>query len=511
MSQPHSRIQVALNREKDPEILRQIALLVDSANLRLLTENARLRAKVAELSGSEEDIEQLEIQLLEDLLRQAMKDEQAPVGDTSEKPSKPPTEKARPPRPGHGPRAQQNLPVVEKRHELDEQDRKCSKCGKCLEEMGEQSEDSEVISVRRCNFVLERHTRQKYRCRCNANVVTAPGPEKLIEGGRYSVGFACTVAMWKYLDHLPLSRQVQMMGRESLEISSQTLWDQIDRLADVLMPCYTALGERMLKAPVLHVDETRWPLWDGRAKSSWCVWGMATPDATFYRILGSKSAKAGREVLKGFENILVADGYKVYDKLARDGPEHFRLARCWAHVKRKFDAIRENFPGSCAVVLELIGELYAIERLVPGPFPGDEEAQSLRRALRERGSRLVLEELRRRVLDLPDLLPRNELGKAVGYLLNYWDGLTLFLEDPRVPLDNNAAERALRGPVVGRKNHYGSRSKRGTQVAAVFYSLLETAKLCGVKPYEYLVEAAKRQLRDPADVFLPGQLDGGKH
>ena len=98
------------------------------------------------------------------------------------------------------------------------------------------------------------------------------------------------------------------------------------------------------------------------------------------------------------------------------------------------------------------------------------------------------------------------MGKAIKYMLNLWEGLTRFLEDPRVPLDNNGAERALRGVVVGRKNHYGSRSRRGTEVAALFYTLFETAKLSGIDPHAHVLEAAKRAIRKPGTVALRQDL-----
>ena len=104
------------------------------------------------------------------------------------------------------------------------------------------------------------------------------------------------------------------------------------------------------------------------------------------------------------------------------------------------------------------------------------------------------------------VLPRSKLDKAIAYMLKLWEGLTRFLDDPRIPLDNNAAERALRGVVVGRKNHYGSKSKRGTEVAALFYTIFETAKLSGVDPRAYVTLAAKRAIADHGTVTLPSDL-----
>lgn len=142
---------------------------------------------------------------------------------------------------------------------------------------------------------------------------------------------------------------------------------------------------------------------------------------------------------------------------------------------------------------------------MPGPFPGDAAAQALRQQLRHERSKPLLD----RIWHWATVqvgLPRSDFGKAVRYMLERWDGLTRFVDDPRVPLDNNAAERVLRGPVVGRKNHYGSRSLRGTQVAALFYTLCETAKLVGVDPRAYLLRALSTAIAQPGAVTLPDDL-----
>jgi transposase len=155
-------------------------------------------------------------------------------------------------------------------------------------------------------------------------------------------------------------------------------------------------------------------------------------------------------------------------------------------------------------------QLYTVERACPrldGALDDARRAEALRLGptLRAEQSAPLVAELRawahrRRAL------PESSLGKAIGYMLGLWPGLTRFLDDPRIPLDNNATERGLRGVVVGRKNHYGSRSKRGTDVAALFYSLIESAKLCGVEPKAYLLQAVRAALAAPGTVTLPQAL-----
>jgi hypothetical protein len=197
---------------------------------------------------------------------------------------------------------------------------------------------------------------------------------------------------------------------------------------------------------------------------------------------------------------LVVDGYAVYPLLAKS--KELRIAHCWAHADRKFKECTDP-PTQIAEIRALIAKLYEIERRVAGgPFPGDAAAQASRLRLRSGESAQVIQQIREWAFAQGGLR-RSAFGKAVRYLLKHWDGLTLFLEDPRIPLDNNAAERALRGVVVGRKNYYGNRSKRGAKVAAILYSLIETAKLRGVEPSQYLKKAAIAAIESPGRVLLP--------
>ena len=231
-----------------------------------------------------------------------------------------------------------------------------------------QTKDSDRVTTIKLTYQIEHHIRQKYRCACNGAVVTASGPAQVMPGGRYAPEFGVGVAVAKYADHLPLERQVRMMAREGLHVESQTLWDQLNAIARHLEPTYEALGRRALEASVINVDETRWAIMGSPKPAAGTVWGVHAPGVSFYRILPGKSAEEGREVLAEYSGIAVVDGFAVYEVLARDGPG-FTLAHCWAHTKRKYEEIATNWPTACAEIDELIGDLYAIERLVPGRFP----------------------------------------------------------------------------------------------------------------------------------------------
>lgn len=499
----------------DADTLRQVAVLLERENQRLHDRLQRLTAELASLRGQDAAAAQIHLEFLRELLAQR---ERALFGDSSEKRPRPEATTA-PPSPalsrGHGPKAQPALPLVETLHTLPEADRVCPQCGGMLTELAGQTEDAEEITVVERQFVLVRHRRQKYRCHCNACVATAPGPLRLatrpdVRGARYSPEFAVDVAVSKYADHLPLERQARIMRREGLAIDSQTLWDQLATLASVLQPTYEALARYVLQAPIVGADETWWRLMDKPAAKRWWVWSVTREDAVVYRILDTRSQHAAREVLAGYTGVVMADGYGAYDALARAGPgPGITLAHCWAHVRRKFIEAEPHYPEPCRVALDLIGQLYAVERAVPTPSAtvGDEdgaraEILALRGRLRSERSQPIVREIQAWALN-QRALPESSLGKAISYFLGMWAGLTHFLDDPRIPLDNNYAERGLRGVVLGRKNHYGSRSRRGTEVAALFYSLVESAKLCGVEPQRYLLTATHAALTTPRAATLP--------
>ncbi len=485
---------------QDIETLRQMALLLDRENQRLIERIKALQLEVSRLKGKDAKDAQQELEFLKDLLERR---ERILHEHLSEKRPRGERESGGEPAPqrGHGPRKQPELPIREQVHELDEADRICKACGGTLDEMTGQFEESEEVTVVERSFVLVKQLRKKYRCSCNGCIETAPAPPKVILGSRYSPEFAVEVAVGKYLDHLPLERQCRIMRREGLEIDSQTLWDQLNGLGRLLEPTYDVLGQRVLSSDLVHADETSWRLMDKAVDAKWWVWAAACADAVVYRILDSRSAEAAAKVLPGYRGIVMADGYGAYDALSHEGLG-FTLAHCWAHVRRRFIEIENNFPKQCAEILGLIGKLYEVEQQVPGH--GDESLR-LRAELRKTHSRPLVRAIYDWMLAQTPL-PQSGLGQAIHYMAGMWNGLTRFLDNARIPLDNNQAERGLRGVVLGRKNHYGSRSKRGTEVAAIFYSLMESAKLAGVEPKSYLLKATHLAIADRKAVLLPHDL-----
>ena len=472
-------------RITDPDELRRTALLLEQENEKLVEKLSALIRQNADLKGTDAQLKLAEFERQLAVARRRLfgesseKRDVSQVGDEAKKPAR-----------GHGPREQLALPIQEVVHDLDEADKICPSCGGALAEWENQFEEADEIHPIARSFVMRRHKRKKYRCPCGV-IETALPPSKLIAGGRYSTGFAIEVATKKYLDHLPLERQVRIMSREGLVVDSQTLFDQILALARVLEPAHERLLEYVRSRPVIGADETRWPLLGGNEEISkrWQVWTITAPDAIGYKILDSRSAAAAREVLAEYAGVVMADGYGAYVSLAKNGGR-FTLVHCWAHVRRKFFDIQEFFPSQTKEILDLIGELYAVEADAPTGPPGNE----IRAKLREEKSRVLVKRIQTWLLSTR-ALPESSLGKAIAYARSMWGGLVRFLDDVRIPLDNNAAERAMRGPVIGRKNHYGSKSRRGTEVAAILYSLVESAKLNAIPAEAYLETAAEAGLR----------------
>ncbi len=302
-----------------------------------------------------------------------------------------------------------------------------------------------------------------------------------------------------------------MMGREGLSVTSQTLWDQIEALDLVVRRVRPRLLAHILSHPVVGADETRWRLLTGGSKT-WYVWLVHVANAVYYTIEDSRSKDVIDRVLGTFSGTLMCDGYAAYAALAKQRKGRVLLAHCWSHVRRAYVEIQNSFPAECGEVIALINELFVLDGTCPTGPPGDDA----RRTIRDESSRQVVGDIVAWFWKTaPFALPGTGLHQAIGYMVGVWHGLVLFLDDPAIPLDNNGSERAARGPVLGRKNHYGSKSLRGTQVAATFYSLVESAKLCHLEPRFYLRVAVRAGLRgeqvplphEVADAVANGTLD----
>ncbi|RMG52150.1 MAG: IS66 family transposase, partial [Gammaproteobacteria bacterium] len=436
--------------------------------------------------------------------------------------------------------AQPELPIRKVAHRLspEEQSGGCKLCHGDLDEMKEQVESSEEITVQRVRYEMVVHERQKYRCQDCGGIVTAPGPDKLIVGGRYSPEFVAHSVVAKYVDHMPLERQVRQMRRAGLTITSQALWDQHRYLATLLLPTLMALHALILTSAVCFIDETPWRMMKKGGTKRWWLWALSNGPLVYFQIVPSREAAAARELLRDYSGILMSDDYVVYSSLEKERTRlggvqqvidekgnpvelptpDYVLATCWMHARRYLYKA-ERYHPEAGPGLELIAGLYKAE--------ADADADVARQvAAAERAGRELSDDARtellldarrhhrartsRELIDRLDTwrkqLPRLEgsaLAEALDHLDRLWSRLVLFLDDPRIPIDNGHSERQVRGPVLGRKNFQGSRSEEGARVSATLYSLVASAINLGLNPEDYLTEASRRALAEPGTVFLP--------
>jgi transposase len=495
---------IDIDRVGDIELLRQVAKIQDAELKRVHGELRAKQRQWAELAGkTPEQIEAVMGALDQDIESTTQR---VYGGGSERRPRKEGTpEKSKAPQQGHGPKAQPELLRTESIHTLDDADKACPDCGTHLKPWQDQFEDSEEVDIVDVQYVLRKHRRQKYRCACG-HIETALGPEKTVPGGRYSTQFGVHVAVAKFADHLPLERQVKRMRRCGMDVDSQTLWDQTHALYARLLPVKDRLHAYLLQKEVICVDETRWPLLGtkGRKTKNWFVWSLTADDGVLYLIQDGRSNEEGEKILKNYGGVAVTDGYVVYSSLSTS--KGFVLANCWAHARRKFIEAEPSAPNEAQAFLDQIGQLFGLEQEIDRQVATlrTDEAKTLRAQVRDERSRPVLQKIGEMAAEVR--APRESpIARAVRYLENRWEPLKVFLTDPRVPLTSNAVERSLRGPVLGRNNHFGSRSERGTQVAALMYSLIESAKLNGMDPNRYLSMAATAGIRGEP-IPLPHEL-----
>ena len=452
--------------------------------LKVLAQKCR---ELESLKGNPQELQQT-LEFMEELTKKAQKAKQAAEAAEAGKPKKPPK-----PRDKFGNTEQPDIEHQERLFELDPADLVCPSCGGQLEPMQGQFETSEMVDVIEVSYKLVTVKQQKYSCKCGSCVETAIGPERATPGGRYSLGFAIKVVVDKYEDHIPLARQQRILRRHGVKITSQALWDQVNVIARQLEPVSNALLASALAEGVIGLDQTSWKRLDGKGKP-WQVWCITTPKIICHRIRDNKGTDTFVDLVGGYEGTVVCDALKTHEAGARESPG-IKLAGCWAHVFRKFKEAEPDHPEA-GLATKWIGELYAIDEKAGGDL--DRRAK-----LRQTESATVLETFKTWLWSQA-VLETLSIGKAAAYVIANWERLNRFTQDPRIPLDNNATERAIRGPVVGRKNHYGSKSRRGTEAASTIYSLIETAKLHGVNSQLYLREAVRAARRD--EVLLPWQM-----
>lgn len=364
----------------------------------------------------------------------------------------------------------------------------CQVCNKVMSDSG-MTEDSEQLTVIPKKFEILLQKRKKYRCQCQACILTAPVPARIIAGSTYSDEMILDVVLSKYCDLIPIERYVGMADRSGLkDLPPHSLIDFTHKFADFIECVYELIKKGVLKDRVLNADETPHKMLEGSDKKTWYLWGFSTPELCFLECHDTRSGDVASDILLNSEcEILVTDVYSGYSKAVRiSNVERKKFNKklikngyCNAHARRYFWRSRLNYKEAF-FYLDHYHEIYQLNTDSKGKPP--DEVLRLRSQMKSR-----FEAMKKRALEeLPRYPSKNHYRKALNYFLENYEGLTLFLDDPEVPIDNNAQERLLRSHVVGRKTWYGTHSERGARTAAILFSIVESCKLVGVNPREYL-------------------------
>jgi transposase len=481
----------------DVDELKRLLIAAETGLLAKTLEAEKLKFELARLKRMafgqsseriERAIEQLELKLEE--IETTASDVSAPASVANPEPDPAPLEagekKVRRKLPEH-------LPRQEQRHEPAAS--ACHRCG--AERLRKVGEDvTEVLEYVPGRFEVVRHVRPAYSCaKCEA-MTQAPMPAMPIPRAMAGASVLAHVIMSKYADHLPLYRQAEIYARDGLDLDRGTLADWMGKAAWLLRPLADRIGEHVMAGTVIHADDTPVPvLAPGNGKTrTGRLWvylrderphAGPAPPAVLYRYTPDRKGERCRQHLSSFSGHLHADGYAGFAELyesAEGKPANVTEVACWAHVRRKFfDVHKANGSPIAHEALERIGALFDIERTIAG------QSAEQRRAVRQGLAKEKLGKLAEWLDQQLKLLSgKSELAGAIRYARSRWDALTAYVDNGRLEISNNAAENAIRPVTLGRKNWLFAGSDAGGDRAAIFYTLIRSAKLNGLEPEAWL-------------------------
>jgi transposase len=395
---------------------------------------------------------------------------------------------------GHGKRDYSHLPTVEEVVGLYEKDAICPCCQKPYEELSG-TEDSEVLEVINVKPYRRAIRRKKYKrhCQCEKNldpqIITPPPSERLIPKCKLGISIWAYLLLKKFEYQQPLHRTLGELNSNGLSLAKGTITEGFQKLLPLFIPVYNAIVEYSVGASHWHADETGWKVFEtipGKKNHRWFLWIFHNTESVIYKIEKTRSSNV---LMNHFGanhegGVLNVDRYSAYKVIAKSGL--FILAFCWAHVRRDFLNYSKEYPNNEAFGLlwvEKINHLYHINNQRLQHEIGSREFARHDQALKE--AIAAMQKAIEQTLTEDNILPSEK--KLLISLNKHWNGLTVFVDHPEIPMDNNTAERGLRGSVVGRKNYYGSGSVWSAELAAALFTLFGTLKLWKLNIHTWLL------------------------
>lgn len=428
---------------------------------------------------------------------------------------------------GHGRTNRPHLPVIEELHVLPPDKQACPYCEVAYDKLPG-TEDSDIIEIS-VKAYKRRVKRQYYKKRCQCpdvpGLITAPPAPRLIPKSSLGVSIWVEALLGKYLHSTPTNRLCANLKNLGAPIAMGTLTGGLKKLAPLFEPLNKALLDKHLTEKRFNGDETRWKVFEeteGKIGYHWYLWMTRSASVVYFWMAPGRGADVIKKHMTGLNLemliIFVCDRYKAYQCWAKEFPL-VMLAFCWAHVRRDFLDSARAWPELAEWMhawVAAIGLLYYLnaQRLEvwDATLPLASQSPSFQARHLNLANALTAMSTKRD-LALADPKLHHIQKKVLSSLNNHWSGLTVFLDHPETPMDNNSAETSIRNPATGRKNYYGSGAVWSADLAAMLFSLLQTVILCGLNPrhwlHAYLTACAENGGQSPTDLapFLPWTMD----
>ncbi len=375
---------------------------------------------------------------------------------------------------------------LERREIIIEPVKKAEDCKKIGEEI------TEELEYEPGKLFVNRYVRPKYVVPDNKGILIAPMIDRPLPKAIVGPGLLAQIIIDKYVDHLPLYRQMERFKREGINIPYSTIGDWIKNGCTLIDPLGEALLKLILQSNYLHADETPAKVLDKNKKGTthrgyYWVYHNSIDGLVWFDYRENRGREGPGEILKDFKGYLQTDGYAVYDFFKEKGD--VTVLHCMAHARRKFFEAKDNDTATAEYALEQIGLLYAIERKAKEQQLTVEQI----RHLRQKESVPVLELLGQWMKEAYiKALPKSTIGKALGYSIQRWPELMLYATDGKLNIDNNPVENSIRPVAIGRKNYLFAGSHEAAKRSAMLYSLMGTCKLHGINPFIWLRDVLQR-------------------
>jgi transposase len=398
---------------------------------------------------------------------------------------------------------------VENRHIAFDRTPLCQCCDRGMIDSGltEITEQLHTVPVR---HKIIRIIRKKYKCTgCFMGLLTAPMPLRIAPGSSLSNSFIIEAAIAKFYYLIPAERYAGMVSQSGLkDFPPQLILAAQHYMAEFLRPVYVLIRNLVQSSTLLHADETPHNMMEGSKIKGWYLWGFSAPGAYYFEIHPTRSGSVASDFLATSLCIfLMSDVYTGYARALREvnamrtkvGLPHIIALYCNSHSRRRFVEAAINYPEEAQFYIDQYERIYTLDAELKTLI--DHQSQIEKRA----EMRPFFESMVNRGRQTRDAYSsKSSIVKAIDYLTNNYDGLTRFLENPALPIDNNAAERQLRSPVIGRKTWYGTHSDRGIETTEILFSIMQTCRLLKIDPRGYL-KAVTKSMLSGGTAFTPSQ------